>query len=74
VNFSDLPGLTPVALDQLDIGDEGDIALDDALHVYFVDTKVKEDSVTPVDRGRSGKGQRPVRAHAADPAELPSGR
>src|SRR5205807_1673078 len=46
VNFSDLPGLTPVALDQLDIGDEGDIAPDDALHVYFVATKSKEDSVT----------------------------
>src|SRR5258708_5408152 len=46
VNFSDLPGLTPVALDQVDFGDEGDVALDDAMHLYFVDTKVKEDSMT----------------------------
>src|SRR5438445_5061370 len=46
VNFSDLPGLTAVALDQVDFGDEGDIALDDAMHVYFVDTKLKEDSAT----------------------------
>ena len=46
VNFSDLPGLTPVALDQVDFGDEGDVALDDAMHLYFVDTKLKEDSMT----------------------------
>src|SRR5258708_20643624 len=46
VNFSGLPGLTPVALAQVDFGDEGDVALDDAMHLYFVDTKVKEDSMT----------------------------
>ena len=29
---------------QLDVGDEGDIALDDAGHFYFVDTKIADDS------------------------------
>jgi hypothetical protein len=45
VNFVDMPGLAnlPVAADQLDVGDEGDIALDDANHFYFVDTKVVDD-------------------------------
>jgi hypothetical protein len=45
VNFFDMPGLAnlPVALDQLDVGDEGDVALDDANHFYFVDTKVVDD-------------------------------
>ncbi|HEX8025261.1 MAG TPA: hypothetical protein VF484_03560, partial [Candidatus Limnocylindrales bacterium] len=45
VNFTDMPGLAnlPVALDQIDVGDEGDIALDDAGHFYFVDTKVADD-------------------------------
>jgi hypothetical protein len=45
VNFSDMPGLAnlPAALDQLDVGDEGDLALDDANHLYFVDTKVVDD-------------------------------
>src|SRR5947209_5977462 len=35
VNFNDLPGLLGPALapDQLDVGDEGDIALDDANHL-----------------------------------------
>jgi hypothetical protein len=43
VNFSDVPGLTLLAADQLDVGDEGDVALDDAGHLYFVDTKVVDD-------------------------------
>src|SRR5690242_604801 len=45
VNFVDMPGLAnlPVALDQIDVGDEGDVALDDAGHFYFVDTKVVDD-------------------------------
>jgi len=48
VNFNDLPGLLGPALapDQLDVGDEGDIALDDANHLFFVDTKVVDDSFT----------------------------
>jgi BNR/Asp-box repeat len=44
VNFTDMPGLTALSADQLDVGDEGDIALDDAGHLYFVDTKVVDDS------------------------------
>jgi hypothetical protein len=44
VNFKDMPGLTALAADQLDVGDEGDIALDGAGHLYFVDTKVVDDS------------------------------
>jgi hypothetical protein len=46
VNFVDMPGLANLAAapDQLDVGDEGDIALDDANHFYFVDTKVADDS------------------------------
>ena len=48
VNFNDMPGLGGFALapDQLDVGDEGDLALDDASHLYFVDTKVVDDSFT----------------------------
>src|SRR4029078_8571695 len=45
VHFVDMPGLLnfPAAPDQLDFRDEGDIALDDANHFYFVDTKVADD-------------------------------
>jgi len=46
VNFVDMPGYINLlaAPNQLDVGDEGDIALDDANHFYFVDTKVVDDS------------------------------
>jgi hypothetical protein len=44
VNFTDMPGLTALRADQLDVGDEGDVALDDAGHLYFVDTKVVDDT------------------------------
>jgi hypothetical protein len=46
VNFVELPGLANLPADPatLDFGDEGDIALDDAKHFYFVDTKVADDS------------------------------
>jgi len=50
VNFKNMPGLANLAADPstLDVGDEGDIALDDARHphFYFVDTKVIDDSLT----------------------------
>jgi len=48
VNWNDMPGLKNLLADpaQLDVGDEGDIALDDANHFYFVDTKVVDDSFT----------------------------
>jgi hypothetical protein len=44
VNFVDMPGLANLLVnpDYLDVGDEGDIALDDANHFYFVDTKVAD--------------------------------
>src|SRR3954453_9064463 len=46
VNFRDLPGLANLPADpgSLDVGDEGDVALDDANHFYFVDTKIADDS------------------------------
>ena len=40
VTFHDLPGLTAASLEQHEFGDEGDMALDDAYHLYFVDTNV----------------------------------
>jgi hypothetical protein len=50
VNWSNPPGLENLFVDpsQLDFGDEGDIALDDAPnpHLYFVDTKVVDNSLT----------------------------
>ena len=48
VHFVDMPGLKNLLADpaQLDVGDEGDIALDDSNHFYFVDTKVVDDSFT----------------------------
>src|SRR3954470_19666621 len=41
VNWKDMPGLGNLLADpgSLDVGDEGDIAVDDANHFYFVDTK-----------------------------------
>ena len=44
--FQDLPGLTMLSLEQHDFGDEGDMALDDADHLYFVDTNVADVTVT----------------------------
>src|SRR5437868_634448 len=41
-SFADLPGLTPLSLEQHDFGDEGDMAVDDANHLYFVDTNVTD--------------------------------
>jgi hypothetical protein len=48
VNWNDMPGLDNLLADPatLDVGDEGDIALDDANHFFFVDTKVVDDSFT----------------------------
>jgi hypothetical protein len=44
--FTDLPGLTSASLEQHDFGDEGDMALDDTGHLYFVDTNVTDDTIT----------------------------
>src|SRR4051812_47419922 len=45
VHWAEMPGLANLPADpaSLDVGDEGDIALDDANHFYFVDTKVVDD-------------------------------
>jgi hypothetical protein len=45
-SFGNLPGLTPLSLEHFEFGDEGDIALDDAGHLYFVDTNVVDDTIT----------------------------
>jgi hypothetical protein len=45
-SFADLPGLTPLSLEQHDFGDEGDMAVDDANHLYFVDTNVTDVTFT----------------------------
>ncbi len=44
--FQDLPGLTQLSFEQHDFGDEGDMALDDAGHLYFVDTNVADVTFT----------------------------
>jgi hypothetical protein len=45
-SFADLPGLTPLSLEQHVFGDEGDMAVDDANHLYFVDTNVTDVTFT----------------------------
>jgi hypothetical protein len=44
--FVDLPGLTMLSFEQHDFGDEGDMAVDDADHLYFVDTNVSDVTFT----------------------------
>jgi hypothetical protein len=44
--FADLPGLSMLSLEQHDVGDEGDMAVDDANHLYFVDTNVTDVTFT----------------------------
>src|SRR5205809_3113665 len=46
VTFHDLPGLTAASLEQHEFGDEGDMALDDDYHLYFVDTNVTDNTIT----------------------------
>ena len=43
-SFQDIQGLTPLSIEQHEFGDEGDMALDDAGHLYFVDTNVADDT------------------------------
>jgi hypothetical protein len=45
-SFVDIPGLTAASLEQHEFGDEGDMAFDDAGHLYFVDTNVTDVSFT----------------------------
>jgi hypothetical protein len=42
----DPPGLTPASLEQHQVGDEGDMAQDDAGHVYYADTYLGDITVT----------------------------
>jgi hypothetical protein len=42
----DPPGLTPASLEQHEVGDEGDMATDDAGHVYFADTYLGDITLT----------------------------
>jgi hypothetical protein len=47
--WTDVPNTTAAGVPepyQADVGDEGDLSMDDAGNLYFVDTKVKEDSFT----------------------------
>ncbi len=47
VQFGDMPGLTAVGVDRAsNVGDEGDLVVDDAHNIYFVDTKVADNSFT----------------------------
>jgi hypothetical protein len=45
-SWHDLPGLTPLSLENHDFGDEGDMTVDDANHLYFVDTNVTDVTFT----------------------------
>lgn len=53
--FTDMPGLTPLQEQNLEFGDEGDLAADDTGHVYFVDTNVADDSFSRYKATGNGK-------------------
>ena len=42
--WPDIGGLTAISIEQHQFGDEGDTAMDDANHLYFVDTNVADDT------------------------------
>jgi hypothetical protein len=42
--FQNMPGLTPLQEQNHEFGDEGDVALDETGHLYFVDTSVTDNS------------------------------
>ena len=42
----DPPGLTPLSLEQHEVGDEGDMASDDAGHIYYADTYAGDITMT----------------------------
>ncbi|HXE90105.1 MAG TPA: hypothetical protein VNK82_03985 [Terriglobales bacterium] len=44
--WGNAPGLTPLSLEDQQPGDEGDLAYDDAGHVYFVDTYLADITIT----------------------------
>ena len=43
-SFQDIQGLTPLSIEQHEFGDEGDMALDDSDHLFYVDTNVADDT------------------------------
>jgi hypothetical protein len=45
-SWPDVKGLTALSIEQHEFGDEGDMALDDADHLYYVDTNVVDDTFT----------------------------
>jgi hypothetical protein len=45
-HWTDPPGLTPLSLEQHEVGAEGDLAMDDAGHVYFADTYAADITLT----------------------------
>ena len=65
--FSDMPGLTPLNEQNVEFGDEGDLAFDATHHVYFVDTNVGDVSFS---RWKSERGS--VTLETTRPA-LPAG-
>lgn len=44
--WKDLPGLTALSIEQHEPGDEGDMALDDAGHLYYADTYLADNTIT----------------------------
>ena len=45
-HWTDPPGLTALSLEQHEVGDEGDLAMDDAGHIYLVDTYLGDVTLT----------------------------
>jgi hypothetical protein len=58
--FQNIPGY-PLGLETHDFGDEGDLALDDANHLYFVDTNVAD--ITFTRWSVTGRGQISIDLH-----------
>jgi len=53
--FSNMPGLTPAQEQNHVFGDEGDLAVDETGHVYFVDTSVVDNSFSRWKASANGK-------------------
>jgi hypothetical protein len=70
--WTDIPGLTPASLEQHEFGDEGDMAIDDVNHLYFVDTSVTDVSITRWTT--SGRGLGGISLDYTDPSRRSAGR
>src|SRR3954465_5497271 len=53
--FTDMPGLTPLGEQNMEFGDEGDVAYDETGHIYFVDPNVRDDSFSRYKATGNGK-------------------